>query len=94
MKFLSHSDLDAVFRSDFWSENSFIREADSEAQGFVEVEVPETYRTPPFDRERMLKVPEGAKVSVLTRVEKGSISSGRVRRVSCWFLNRAAAKFS
>lgn len=38
--------------------------------GFVEVEVPQTYRTPPFDRKRMLKVPEGAKISVLTRVEK------------------------
>jgi glucose/arabinose dehydrogenase len=39
-------------------------------QGLVEVEVPEMYRTPPFDRKRMLRVPEGAKISVLTRVEK------------------------
>jgi glucose/arabinose dehydrogenase len=39
-------------------------------QGLVEVEVPETCRTPPFDRKRMLRVPEGAKISVLTRVEK------------------------
>ncbi len=34
------------------------------------MEVPGTYRTPPFDRKRMLRVPEGAKISVLTRVEK------------------------
>src|ERR1700730_16881909 len=38
--------------------------------GFVEVDVPQTDRTPPFDRKRMLKVTEGAKISVLTRVEK------------------------
>ncbi|MEA3148860.1 MAG: hypothetical protein QOI53_4525, partial [Verrucomicrobiota bacterium] len=38
--------------------------------GFVEVDVPQTDRTPPFDRKRMLKVPEGAKITVLTRVEK------------------------
>ena len=40
------------------------------AQVLVKVEVQQPYQTPPFDRERLLKVPEGAKISVLARIEK------------------------
>jgi hypothetical protein len=40
------------------------------AQVFVKVEVPDRCRTTPFDRERTLKVPTNAKISVLARVEK------------------------
>jgi glucose/arabinose dehydrogenase len=36
----------------------------------VKVEVPASYCTAPFNRGRVLKVPEGAKISVLARVEK------------------------
>ncbi|MBV9105278.1 MAG: PQQ-dependent sugar dehydrogenase [Verrucomicrobia bacterium] len=36
----------------------------------VKVAVPESYQRKPFDRERELKVPEGAKISVLARIEK------------------------
>jgi glucose/arabinose dehydrogenase len=39
-------------------------------QAVVNVDVPEPSRKPPFDRERALKVPKGAKISVLARVEK------------------------
>jgi glucose/arabinose dehydrogenase len=40
------------------------------AQVLVKVEVKEPYKSAPFDRERFLKVPEGAKISVLARIEK------------------------
>src|SRR5258707_4379896 len=40
------------------------------AQVVVKVEVPGPNQTTPFDRERALKVPEGARISVLARVEK------------------------
>jgi glucose/arabinose dehydrogenase len=40
------------------------------AQVVAKVEVPESFRTPPFDRERTLKIPKNAKISVLARVEK------------------------
>jgi glucose/arabinose dehydrogenase len=40
------------------------------AQLVVKVEVPESWRTPPFDRERALKIPKNARISVLARVEK------------------------
>jgi glucose/arabinose dehydrogenase len=40
------------------------------AQALVKVEVQEPDRRAPFDRERQLKVPEGAKISVLARIEK------------------------
>ena len=40
------------------------------AQILAKVAVPEPYRTKPFNRERELKVPEGAKISVLARIEK------------------------
>src|SRR5271165_4704622 len=37
----------------------------------VNVAVPEQWRTPPFDRERVLTVPVGARISVLVRVRGG-----------------------
>jgi glucose/arabinose dehydrogenase len=40
------------------------------AQVIVNVEVPESCRTAPFDRERPLKIPKNAKISVLARIEK------------------------
>jgi glucose/arabinose dehydrogenase len=40
------------------------------AEVLVKVEVEKSDQAPPFDRERVLKVPEGAKISVLARVEK------------------------
>src|ERR1700677_4089317 len=40
------------------------------AQVTVNVEVPESCRTAPFDRERALKIPKNAKISVLARIEK------------------------
>jgi glucose/arabinose dehydrogenase len=40
------------------------------AQAVVNVEVPESCRSSPFDRGRALKVPQNAKISVLARVEK------------------------
>jgi glucose/arabinose dehydrogenase len=53
----------------FWSRSAlFAKPAGAEVP--VKVEVPEPYQTAPFDRERVLKVPAGAKISVLARVEK------------------------
>jgi glucose/arabinose dehydrogenase len=40
------------------------------AQVFANVEVPESCRAAPFDRERTLKIPTNTKISVLARVEK------------------------
>ena len=40
------------------------------AQVLVNVEVRQTFRGAPFDRERLLKMPPGAKISVLARVDK------------------------
>src|ERR1700730_16424315 len=40
------------------------------AQVVVKVEVSGVDQTRPFDRERVLKVPEGARISVLARVDK------------------------
>ena len=42
----------------------------ADAKVAVNVEVAERDQTPPFDRERLLTVPTGAKISVLARVEK------------------------
>jgi glucose/arabinose dehydrogenase len=49
---------------------SAVRAKPAGAQVLVNVEVRQTFRTTPFDRERLLKVPPGAKISVLARVEK------------------------
>jgi glucose/arabinose dehydrogenase len=40
------------------------------AQKTVQVDVPKTLRSPPFNRIRMLNVPAGAKISVLARVRE------------------------
>jgi glucose/arabinose dehydrogenase len=40
------------------------------AEVLAKVEVQQAFQTAPFDRERLLKVPEGAKISVLARIEK------------------------
>jgi glucose/arabinose dehydrogenase len=40
------------------------------AEVVVNVEVPESCRKPPFDRERALKIPKNAKISVVTRIGK------------------------
>ncbi|MBV8142794.1 MAG: sugar dehydrogenase [Verrucomicrobia bacterium] len=64
----------------------------------VKVEIPRSDQTPPFDRERQLNVPEGAKISVLARIERARFlavspegdvlvsqpSSGRILIIKQW----------